>query len=334
MAVGRVPSSKPLVALKPVAEVGAKTPAATKPPVQTVESATAGPVKLDGASATQAAQVAPGSRKDGDWLGGVQSSQQLIASMKDAKSPRVAIYQESLKRSSPEALATQRYGDPIGPDALKKLSALGKPFADLIADPGVVMRVDDFVAFASKLDVSKMGAWDLREAYSQHLGVAHVFRGLAMTKAQAEVDHRDGMPAGYLRPDMSGNAEWSKGDPFTQNVFSMMKERIHGGGWGSISTAPDQPPLDALMSVTFNRKIANDVTAGLIKQVQATTDQYPDLKVFIYSIDIPELDLLPGPVFDAFKGMVNRDELFAPFFIKPGEITKMDGPLEPVAAEE
>jgi Flp pilus assembly pilin Flp len=257
---------------------------------------------------------------------GAVVAQKEVAALTDVASPRLAVYQESVRRAaSIESLAEARYGAEIGLASLGKIrGALGARYEVLVSDPGIVMRLDDFLAFAAKQDLASMAPWELRELYSKHLGTANVYRGLALTEDQAKAMQTEGMFAGYLRPDATGNAAWSQGDPFSQNFYSMMKERIHGGGWGPISAAPNQPVMDALMSVTYQEDVALLVTGGLVKQIGR-----PDVKMYIYRIDLPKLDLLPGPVFDRLPTYVNNDELFAPFRIRPEEIISMEGPLEP-----
>ena len=143
-------------------------------------------------------------------------TQKEFAAFSNVANPRVAVYQESVRRAaSLEALAEARYGAEAGMASLNKIrTALGPGYDVLVSDPGIVMRLDDFLAFSAKQDLKALKPWELRELYSQHLGTAKVYRGLALTEEQAKAVQKDGMLSGYLRPDATGNVEWSKGDPF------------------------------------------------------------------------------------------------------------------------
>src|SRR5690348_3070031 len=99
---------------------------------------------------------------------------------------RIQFFKNSLGRSgSIENLAVERYGESVGASALARLRQMGHGFEELISDPGIVLRLDDFEKFLSSQP--KSNAWDSREKYRMHLGTTRVYRALALTPEMASV---------------------------------------------------------------------------------------------------------------------------------------------------
>ncbi len=232
-----------------------------------------------------------------------------------AEQARVLFFKRSLRRAgSVEKLAQLRYGDTVGSRALTLLNALGPDFGDLIADPGLVLRIDEFVAFAKEHVYAN--PWEARSAFSQSLGTAHVFRALALTPDMAATTNKLGLVATYIREE-GKELRASGADPYTHNIFSMMKERWRNADGSLVATSPELPAIDSLMSVTYNLDIAKIVAGQIVKALWV-----PEIKMYIYEIEIPVIDLLARP------GDDGQIESFVLFRIYRDEITSIQGPLD------
>ncbi len=233
---------------------------------------------------------------------------------------RTLFFKRSLRRAgTTDKLARLRYGEVFGAKALSLLQELGPHFDSLVSDPGLVLRVDDFVAFAKKH--AYVNPWEAREAYSKYLGKARVFRALALTPEMAQAVSKRGLLATYLR-DEGHELRKSPADPYAHNIFSMMRERWRNGSEDIVASSPELPPIDSLLSVTYNLKIAKLVAGGIVKSLRM-----PEVKMYIYEIEIPVIELMARP------GDSGQIESFVFLRIYPDEIISVKGPLEPEMIE-
>ncbi len=83
-----------------------------------------------------------------------------------------------------------------GAEALRKLRA-HEWFEVLIVDPGLVLRLDDFLAFVSAEKLTD--PWAARERYAAKLGKKRVYRGMAVTDEDRKSIEATGILSGALR---------------------------------------------------------------------------------------------------------------------------------------
>ncbi|MCA2961987.1 MAG: hypothetical protein IOD12_17185, partial [Silvanigrellales bacterium] len=94
------------------------------------------------------------------------------------KNTRVDLYRAIAKAYAdvkPECLgyyAGARYStdkDGFGSTLFNKIARLGSRFPELLTDPGIVFRLDEFISFATPQAAAEPDPWKMRTAFAEHL---------------------------------------------------------------------------------------------------------------------------------------------------------------------
>ncbi|MBL7714352.1 MAG: hypothetical protein JNL01_02725 [Bdellovibrionales bacterium] len=189
----------------------------------------------------------------------------------------------------PADFARNRYWSPKGQHgeiAEAQLTSLGPNFRSLIVDPGIVLRMDEFVAFVQAQGLTDSSdVWMVREKFSKHLGKKRVYRALALNPADVQAIEAHGILSSTFR----NNGEDDE-YPLIESLFSMALGRIR-------QMAPDSDPY---LSVTDYPDVALAATwpyrfSGKKNFLGITRAVENGKKVYLMTLDVPVLDLLePG----------------------------------------
>jgi len=104
--------------------------------------------------------------------------------------PITSRYRLQLNREGASSLETldtfaeERYGIEPGKNALRRLRKLNPRFEELIADPGLVIRLKRFEEFIRANNFSLMDPWLARERFSEALGHKVLYRALVLTNEE------------------------------------------------------------------------------------------------------------------------------------------------------
>ena len=219
---------------------------------------------------------------------------------------RVEMFQGTLKYWGGREATAERNYQKYGKALLQRLEALDPRYGDLIADPGIVIRLDDFENFA-KSSPQKLDAWKMREAFRDHLGTRTVYRGLALTEAEyKEIQFKGLVPRDYMDADAIFDKtikryEGSRGR--MAGAGSGLKHRQ--GGLGRVlrerssemgdkyltQSFTDYPELAigmGLEMLAFNHELNN----SWLKDGNPAGRDLSDMKVYVFKAQVQELDLI------------------------------------------
>lgn len=162
-----------------------------------------------------------------------------------------------------------RYDLDFGPDAWLKLKSLGVEFAELGTDPGLVQRLDSFIRFVKKRNLSKEDPWKARKLFAESLGYKKAYRALALSPTEYEQVIREGLHSRVLRNENILDSM------FTENLSHRVLNRILG----------QEPEGDSFLSITDYPEIAEAVAARY-----ATPEQ--GKKVYLFELKVPVIDTI------------------------------------------
>ena len=167
--------------------------------------------------------------------------------------------------------ATRRYGDKPGTSALGRLRRLGSGFEELIADPGLVIRIKEFERFVHDQRLGNEDSWAAREKFSAHLGKRVVYRALVLDEKEYREVLKNGMKstAALKHPPLDEN----HGRSSLQKTFTA---KLYGSTDSPLLSVTELP--DVAKAAAF-RFLQND-PAGSTKTIR------------LFTITIPELDVL------------------------------------------
>ncbi|MBX9767886.1 MAG: hypothetical protein K2X47_11490 [Bdellovibrionales bacterium] len=181
-----------------------------------------------------------------------------------------------------------------------KLQKLGPGFTKLVVDHGILLRIDEFISFASK---KYSDPWLARSAFSQHLGTQKFYRSLWLSKEELAKIETSGMDSlllryrgeVYNRPDTSAQfPDWFFN--LANSRYAILDEMIYGLG-GQLKVRKDPPALNwttapsPFLSFTKFPQIA-EWMLSLHEKVWLTKDPNRNLPV-VFEIIVPVLDVIP-----------------------------------------
>lgn len=159
-----------------------------------------------------------------------------------------------------DVLATQLYGDD-GAGILAKLRA--KQLDPLVVDPGVVLRLDEVLAFPAKPGEDP---WLVRERFSAKLGKVRIYRGLAVTPEELASINAKGILAASKRG--------TEPVPPKHLLDQMIGHLVGIAG-----------PADTMLSISYDPNISRCVAAMYRGKEQQKT-------VHVWTVEMPLLDVL------------------------------------------
>lgn len=181
--------------------------------------------------------------------------------------PRLTLLQEAaLKVHDWDDYALNRY-EKFGDDLKKKLHDYSPAFSVLLIDPGLMIRINDFIDFVKSKNLDKNKPWEAREAYSKHLGSQTWYRGLALQKAEFDEIKTVGIQSQVIRNNVDTTAVLTRS--LSEQVTDRLRER--------------NKSEDPFMSFTLDYDIARGVPCAFA--------DIGNKDVYVYYIKIPLLDL-------------------------------------------
>jgi hypothetical protein len=199
-----------------------------------------------------------------------------------------------------DGLARRKWGS-RGGEMLQKLRDLTTRFpgrltgdlSELIVDPGIVMRLDNFEHFTENYlrqpphagDPEKLSPMDLRNRFSTSLGSEITYRALALTPEQYESIKHSGIRSAFLRADKQNEVlnndllqpYFSKSlNPFTSSMLTLLSNRIRGG----------MAAWDPLISVTSYPEVAIAATKAYLQRNPASST-----RIYLFKLKVPKLDI-------------------------------------------
>jgi len=176
-------------------------------------------------------------------------------------------------------------------------ASLGGRYVSLLADPAVLSRADQFIAFG-KAHLARhpgISSFGLRTAFSKHLGTRKIYRGMTLTEEEVKAIKMNGIAAaGMLNSKDIPDAIFKSFDPAlrigTGRYFHSPQDDISLRLAGSTENS-------LYISVTDHEPIAASVG------FHASGRQgLPGNSLYVFEIEIPELSL------------VKRQHVFRPLF--------------------
>lgn len=228
------------------------------------------------------------------------------------------------------------YGKATADLATSKLKAVDDRFVKLIVDPGIVFRMDDFIAFVKKQNLADLDPWLARQRFRNALGNATVYRAVAIDEISASEIKKVGMKSILLRDSgfLHEFYHFDNGVPLSRTSSISLPEQIRIRMAGENSY---WKPRSSVISVSFDAEIAQAVAFGFLT---------PGKRVFLAELSIPILDLISprfaltvlgstkddkewltsqfiaAPVNQPMRRIndVEKVESFVPYLIQPEEI--------------
>lgn len=187
--------------------------------------------------------------------------------------------------------AQLNYG-PAASEVFHKLMGLGREFLPLMAEPGIVLRLNAFVEFARPRIAEGIHRDEIVRQFSSHLGVTRVYRALYLTPEQAEAIRVRGMtPRSFVNstPEMTADLISSRG------YIQLLEDRKSGK---NIESSP-------FLSMTSHREVAIAVALDFAA---------PGLKLYVFTLDLPQLSLVDFSPYSRFiprkdSGFHDADEI-------------------------
>jgi hypothetical protein len=154
------------------------------------------------------------------------------------------------------------------------LEKLGPEYRALFLDPGIVSHGDELAGFLAKNSGHAWkDPWELRRAFSDALGTKTMFRGMALTAAEAEKLRTGGLAAGYLRQERFEGFVRNLGTPYE----AQLKRHVSGNTTQSM-----------FQSVTSYKEVAAAVGKRRLESVSAPKDG----ALYVFRLEVPKLDLV------------------------------------------
>lgn len=196
-----------------------------------------------------------------------------------------------------------------GTRAFAELKRLNVKFTPLIVDPGIVFRIDEFIAFAEKQRHTDTDPWVLRNQFSESLGKTVVYRAIAVTNKDSGAIKNFGMQSrlvrdtGFLHEFYYFEDEQPLSRATVLSLSQQMSMRIDGNEnayWR---------PRTSLLSISADPEIAKAVAFDHLQK---------DQRVFLAKILIPILDLIsPSEVFRSSQSDSIKKWIDTTFLIHP-----------------
>lgn len=268
-------------------------------------------------------------RQRKEFAGNVQAEGNMFAS------PKLV---EFLSRdlSNTRRLLTRWYSTD-GAAIMKQVEGnLGEKFLPLLAEPGLVMRWKEFIPFAQGFLVKSPQAtpWQVREAFSAKLGKRKIYRGMVLTEEEAKGMQQNGIWA----PGMKDAS-----DRQTRIVRTLNPDE--GGAQRSEISSPSNEIASRLSDYRDERSgylsvSSYDTVAKSVGYHTSGKTGDPTRKLFLFEIELPEIDLVRVEGVFGFLGEHHRApltigtetflrsqdttvEMFVPYHIAPGQIVSV-----------
>ncbi|MBI5065025.1 hypothetical protein HZA97_02205 [Candidatus Woesearchaeota archaeon] len=152
-------------------------------------------------------------------------------------------------------------------------SCLGDEYIQLVLDPGITSRIEEFVKFASKLiKKEKLNPWVLRDIYKNQLGKKMYFRGLAVDDAEKEKILKKGLFCNLIR----------NGGTVKQGVEMFLSEGINK----IILNHSNMTNLEVtpLMSISEDSQLSVHVAKGEANKINK--------EVYVFGFSIPVIETI------------------------------------------
>ncbi|MES2768158.1 MAG: hypothetical protein V4596_03350 [Bdellovibrionota bacterium] len=176
-----------------------------------------------------------------------------------------------------------------GVTAFEKLNTLNHKFAQLIVDPGVVLRLDEFIRFVKQKKLLSTDPWEAREVFSKSLGTKKIYRALALTDSQAIEISNYGMHSAVVRFDK-------------KNIHEFAIEKDRRGKFIQVNSREQ---------MTFNAHLLEMIRRGGNSQKTRTlsVSEHPEVSlavayekiryknidnksIYLFELEVPNIDLL------------------------------------------
>ena len=238
--------------------------------------------------------------------------------------PRAALYKKQIDHLREDAstrgipfsqrldhFAKRRYagrGANHGGRLLTDLRKIDPSLEVLIVDPGLALRMDQFISFAKKHKKAHPQTlyypWELRDQFSQSLGMTTVYRSLALNETEANIIAKEGLLPRVLREPHTEKQVCLQ--YLTQNLQEVFSDRVDNN---------TNAQNDTLQSVTSYNSIGNSVADSF------RNARHP--VIYEFEIKLPKLDLLSpdGQIMYKLNPYSSAVESFVPLKIEPSEIT-------------
>jgi len=170
-----------------------------------------------------------------------------------------------------DEFAERRYGV-YGETAINALKSLNDSFLSLLVDPGLSLRVEDFVEYVEKNELEQSDPWEARARFSKELGSDTIYRGLKLTLDEFETIRTKGIESEFLRKD-------STFENYSRQSLAI--EILHRALF--VVQISGYEYFDPLMSVTEDIE-----TAICVSRTQKNTS-LKSREVYIFEINIPQI---------------------------------------------
>lgn len=191
--------------------------------------------------------------------------------------------------------------------AYNKLHLLGDQFTKLLVDPGIVMRLEEFIRFVRDNNLKKEDPWEIREKFSKHLGNKTVYRSISVDKEKVKNLFVEGLSSDLLRE--SNLLE----DIYSFNGFGKPVRRprhsINELFWyrSSSNSNPIGVSHSPILSVTNYPDVADAVAFSFLKEGQSLIRAR--LSIPVLDIVYPNAGFGIGPEY-AVAFMMTRSRIF------------------------
>lgn len=192
-----------------------------------------------------------------------------------------------------ERFAGDRYGFG-GVRALSALESLGPQFRELIADPGIALRAENFKQFVIGSGLERAEPWAARELFSQYLGTRTVYRALNLTAADHANIMRNGMDSALLRSsdDVVVQLKVLMNESLSSHVSRRVRPQTSNSRDPLMSVSGDPTIAAAASSQARVNEVFTPLQSGNIFGFFAGSMMQPLKSTYLYTIKIPEIDLI------------------------------------------
>jgi hypothetical protein len=199
-------------------------------------------------------------------------------------------YYDFLSRDPADTRALLARWYPFSRELVERVTvSLGERYTPILADPGVANRADQLIDFAPAYLAANpdAGVWQLRQAFSDHLGRETVYRGMVLTEAQARAMTAGGIDApGFQSPERAARSVSESIQSDTHHDFVDYPRSPTAEIQARLTDFYDHGAR-MTMSVSRYREIAE--SAGYHASGRAGQ---PGTSLYLFEIELPRLSLI------------------------------------------
>ena len=175
--------------------------------------------------------------------------------------------------------ASDEYGWLNSRRILNSFRRLGAQYTVLVADPGLVLHLEEFIDFANQHRTFTQNPWEMRDLFRKGLGKRTVYRAITLPSEDAARSIlENGMDSGLFRQAASSSAQ----------LDELIKSRARKGVPGEIRGSIIQRPTDGIVP-RFSLSVSDhpEIAVGVADVFGKKTED-----VYLFAVEIDALDII------------------------------------------